>query len=264
MPESHLNEKVNPSHSKNEIFSQLQVPPETPFFVRLDGRRFQVVAQKLRVHKPFDRTLAKCLVAAGKTLFKNSLNPALIYVASDEINVLFVYTMPFNRRVEKINSVLTGIVSSTFSLCALKNFRKSLNISFDSRIVVATREKLIDYLTWRQQDAWRNHNNAYAYWMLRKVGHKPADAARTLKGWKSEKLHDFLFRYGVNLVKTPAWQRRGILIYRQPYQKRLTNVTVTRWRTRENWYTPMFLSQKGREVIQNILEWAKPHIIQKE
>jgi len=259
MPESYWNETANQSQAKNEIFSQLQVPFETPFFVRLNGRRFQAVAEKFHADKPFDRIFAKCLVEAGKALFQNSLNPTLIYVASDEINVLFVYTAPFNRRVEKINSVLAGIVSSAFSLCTLKSFRKPIVTGFDSRIIVAARERLIDYLTWRQQDAWRNHNNAYAYWMLRKLGHKPAEAAKTLKGWKSEKLHEFLFKRGITLAKTPAWQRRGILIYKQPYQKRLTNVKTTRWRTKENWNLPMFSSHEGKDLIQSILEWAKPH-----
>jgi len=264
MPESYWNEASNTNEVKNEIFSQLQVPSETPFFVRLDGRRFQAVAEKLHVDKPFDQTFAKCLVAAGRTLFKDSLNPALIYVASDEINVLFVYTVPFNRRVEKINSVLAGVVSSAFSLCILKGLRKSLTASFDSRVVVTTREKLVDYLIWRQQDAWRNHNNAYAYWILRKLGHNSSEAATMLKGWKSEELHEFLFQHGVNLTKTPAWQRRGILIYRQPYQKHLADATVTRWRTKENWHLPIFTSQEGNPLIQGVLEWAKPHKIKKE
>jgi len=265
MPESYWNEASNTSQVKNEIFSLLQVPFETPFFARLNGRRFQAVAEKLHMDKPFDRAFAKCLVAAGKALFQNSLNPALIYVASDEINALFAYTVPFNRRVEKINSVLAGIVSSAFSLCTLKSCRKSLTTSFDSRIIVTTREKLVDYLVWRQQDAWRNHNNAYAYWMMRKLGHKSSKAATTLKGWKSEKLHEFLFQHGVNLAKTPDWQRRGILIYRQPYQKCLADATVViRWCTKENWKLPMFTSQEGKDLIQNILEWAKPHKIKEE
>jgi len=264
MPESYWNETANTNQTKNEIFSQLQAPSETPFFVRLDGRRFQAVAEKLKADKPFDRNFAKCLVASGKTLFQNNLNPALIYMASDEINALFVYTAPFNRRVEKINSVLSGIVSSAFSLCALKSFKKSLFVGFDSRIIVTTREKLVGYLVWRQQDAWRNHNNAYAYWTLRKIGHKPAEATKMLKGIKSEKLHEFLFQQGVNLAKTPAWQRRGILISKQPYRKRLTGVAAIRWRIKENWNLPMFTSHEGKELIRNILEWSKPHKTQKE
>jgi len=220
---------------------------------------FKLSQKNFKPTKPSTKTFAKCLVVAGKALFLNGLNPALVYVASDEINALFVYTAPFNRRVEKINSVLAGKVSSAFSLCALERFKKPLTVSFDSRIAVATREKLVDYLIWRQQDTWRNHNNAYAYWMLHKLNHKPAEAAKILKGWKSQKLHEFLFQRGMNLSKTPVWQRRGILIYKQPYQKRLANVTVTRWRTEENWNIPMLSSKEGRKLIQNILEWTKPH-----
>jgi len=39
MPESYSNEE--PPYHRDEIFSQLQVPPGMPFFVRLDGRRFK-------------------------------------------------------------------------------------------------------------------------------------------------------------------------------------------------------------------------------
>lgn len=264
MPESSSNNHTATNHSKNELFSKLQIPPDTPFFVRLNGRRFQKIAQKLHAQKPFDKNFARCLVAAGKTLYQDSLNPTLVYVASDEVNALYAYTAPFNRRLEKINSVLAGTVSSAFSLCARKKYSISLTTSFDSRIIVTTRERLIDYLAWRQQDAWRNHNNAYGYWMLRKLGHKPTEAAEKLKGWKTEKLHEFLFQHGINLAKTPAWQRRGTLIYKQPYQKSLTDTRVTRRRTNENWQLPMLTSNKGKNLIQNILEWAKPHRILKK
>jgi len=264
MPESYWSETSQTNQTKYEIFSHLQVPPELPFLVRLDGRRFQAVAEKLHADKPFDKTFAKCLVAAGKALFQNDLNPALIYAASDEINALFVYTAPFNRRVEKINSVLAGTVSSAFSLFVLKNFKKSITTHFDARIVMVTKATLFDYLIWRQQDLWRNHNNSYAYWMLRKLGRRPSEVAATLKGWKSEELHKFMFQHGVNLTKTPAWQRRGILVYKQPYKKRLADASVTRRRIKENWNIPMFASQEGKDFIQNILEWAKPQQTRKE
>ncbi len=186
MPESSSNNHTATNHSKNELFSKLQIPPDTPFFVRLNGRRFQKITQKLHAQKPFDRTFARCLVTAAKTLYHDTLNPTLVYVASDEINALYAYTAPFDRRVEKINSVLAGTVSSAFSLCALKKYSMSITTGFDSRIIVTTRAKLIDYLAWRQLNAWRNHNNAYGYWMLRKLGHKPADATKKLKGWKTK------------------------------------------------------------------------------
>jgi len=259
MPASYSNDPPSPIQTKSEVFSKLQIPPGTPFFVRLNGRRFQAVSEKLSVEKPFDKKFAKCLVKSAKAIFQENLNPALIYVASDEVNVLFAYGAPFSRRVEKINSVLAGIVSSAFSLNALKLFHKPLAVAFDSRIVIIPRENSVEYLTWRQLEAWRNHNNAYAYWLLRKLGHRPKDAAKTLKGMKTQELHQLLFQHGVNLAKTPAWQRRGVLIHRRPHQKQHKTQTVTRWRVVENWNLPIFSSAEGKAFIQKVMEWAKPH-----
>jgi tRNA(His) 5'-end guanylyltransferase len=250
---------MNPTQTENEVFSKLQIPTDTPFFVRLNGRRFQAVSEKLKAEKPFDKKFTKCLVKAGKAIFQENLNPALIYVASDEINVLFANCAPFNRRVEKINSVLAGIVSSVFALNALRLFKKSLTVAFDSRIIVVPEEKSVNYLTWRQLDAWRNHNNAYAYWLQRKMGHKLKEAAKTLKGLKTDELRQLLLQHGVNLAKTPAWQRRGALVYRCPYRKRRETRMVTRWRVVENWNLPVFSSKEGKAFIQQVVEWHKPY-----
>ena len=256
MRESYWNRSSN--HPKHEIFSQLQVPPDTPFFVRLDGRRFYAISKKVGAEKPFDEKFAKCLVVSARALFKSNFNPALVYVASDEINVLFLYAAPFRRRIEKTNSILAGVVSSAFSLSVVKFFKSPLITAFDSRIIVSSQEKITDYLTWRQRDAWRNHNNAYAYWLFRRNGHKPSEAAKKLKGLKTKDLHEILFRHGINLTQTPAWQRRGILVYREPYQKQAKNHWVTRRQIRENWNLPLFSSKEGQTLIQQILTWAKP------
>jgi len=246
------------NHSKNEVFSQLCIPPDVPFFVRLDGRRFQAVSETMNTEKPFDEKFARCLVASAKVMFQSGFSPALAYVASDEINLLFLYTAPFGRRVEKINSVLASVASSAFSLTAPKLFEKTSVAAFDGRVIVSSLEKIAGYLVWRQRDAWRNHNNAYAYWLLRKTGHKPSEASRMLKGLKTEDIHDLLFSHGVNLAQTPAWQRRGTLIYREPYKKLVENRAVTRRRIRENWNLPLFTSKEGEALIQEILQRAKP------
>ena len=256
MQESYWNRSSN--HPKHEIFSQLQVPPDTPFFARLDGRRFQAISEKVGAEKPFDERFAKCLVASARALFKSNFNPSLVYVASDEMNVLFLHAAPFRRRIEKTNSILAGIASSAFSLSVVKLFKKPLITAFDSRIIVSSQEKITDYLTWRQRDAWRNHNNAYAYWLFRRNGYKPFEAAKKLKGLKTKDLHEMLFRHGINLTQTPAWQRRGILVYKEPYQKQAKNHWVTRRQIRENWNLPLFSSKEGRVLIQQILTWAKP------
>jgi tRNA(His) guanylyltransferase len=248
----------SPNQPKHELFSQLQVPSDTPFFARLDGRRFQAISEKVGADKPFDEKFAKCLIASARASFESNFNPALVYVASDEMNVLFLHTSPFRRRIEKTNSILAGIASSAFSLSVAKLFKKTLITAFDSRITIFSQEKVTDYLTWRQVDAWRNHNNAYAYWLFRRNGYKPSEATKKLKGLKTKDLHKILFSHGINLTQTPAWQRRGILLYRELYQKRVKNHIVIRRQIKENWNLPLFSSKEGKDLIRQILRWTKP------
>jgi len=256
MQESYSNKDA--SYSKHEIFSNLRIPPTTPFFTRLDGRRFKAIAEKIEAKKPFDKRFAKCVVKSARAVYREGFNSTLIYVASDELNLLFLYNTPFRRRVEKINSVLVGIASSTFSSNILKNFGKDLVTTFDSRIIVSSQEKVVEYLEWRQRDAWRNHNNAYAYWLFRKMEPVPTKTAKMLKGLTSKDLHEALFSQGINLAKTPAWQRRGILVHREPYKKQVGSHTVTRRRIKENWELPLFSSETGQTLIKEILERVKP------
>jgi len=101
---------------KHEIFSKTYLPPETPFFIRLDGWKFRKLSEIIKAEKPFDKKFAKCLVSSGRILFKKGFSPALVYVASDELNILFLNAAPFRRRVEKIDSMPASLVSSAFTL----------------------------------------------------------------------------------------------------------------------------------------------------
>jgi tRNA(His) guanylyltransferase len=86
---------------------------------------------------------------------------------------------------------------------------------------------------------------------------KTKSSARMLKGLKIKGLHDLLFHHGVNLTKTPTWQRMGILIYKEPYKKQVENRAVTRRRIQENWSLPLFRSKEGHSLVQQILGWTK-------
>jgi tRNA(His) 5'-end guanylyltransferase len=255
MQEFSLNEFKN--WSKNEVFSGTCIPPENPFFVRLDGWKFKRLSVAVEAEKPFDKNFAKCLVASGKILFKKGFNPALVYIASDEINILFLNAAIFRGRIEKIDSVLAGLASSTFTLSLQKFFKRKVVGAFDSRIVLLKDENIHRYLFWRQINAWRNHNNAYAYWVLRKMGHKPLEISKKLKGLKTEELHEMMFKLGLNLAKTPTWQRKGILIYKHPVLIKVENHAVTRWKVKVNWNPPLFTSKDGIKLIKQILEWTE-------
>ncbi|MEM3770128.1 MAG: hypothetical protein QXG76_02950 [Candidatus Bathyarchaeia archaeon] len=71
---------------------------------------------------------------------------------------------------------------------------------------------------------------------------------------KTEELHEMLFKYGVNLAKTPQWQRRGILIHKKPCQKRIASKSVTQGKITENWNLPLFFSEEGTKLIRRIIE----------
>lgn len=116
-------------------------------FVRLDEWKFRKLSEALGAEKPFDKKFARCMVYSGKVLFKIGLVPLLIYVASDEINVLLIGTLPFNGRVEKIDSIIPSFVSTAFALYANKLFNKSVTVAFDSRIVLALNDmEIVEYL----------------------------------------------------------------------------------------------------------------------
>jgi len=74
-------------------YSDVRVPAG-PFFVRLDGWRFHSLTENLKLKKPFDRLLAECMIEAVKNIFR-LFNPALAYLFSDEISILFPKTNLF-------------------------------------------------------------------------------------------------------------------------------------------------------------------------
>jgi tRNA(His) 5'-end guanylyltransferase len=133
----------------------------------------------LALKNPLTKDLQNVWSNAGRVLFEKGFSPALIYVVSDELDILFLDNVPYSGRVEKIGSVIPSFVSATFTLRLQKTFGKTDNVAFDSRVVIVPSENAVmNYLAWRQTNAWRNHNNAYVYWLFRKMGYKPIEAAK--------------------------------------------------------------------------------------
>jgi len=54
-------------------------------------------------------------------------------------------------------------------------------------------------------------------------------------------IHELVFRKGVNLAKTPAWERRGVLVYRMG------------GKLVQNWDLPLFKSEDGRRLIDQLI-----------
>jgi tRNA(His) 5'-end guanylyltransferase len=236
-----------------EIFSNLATIP--PVFVRLDGRAFHGLTKNFGFAKPFDDRFCSAMVAACRALVaKSGLAPVFAYTFSDEISLYFT-GLPFSGRVEKIDSVAASYAASALTLALAADEP----LAFDARIVQATPETAIEYMTGRQDEAWRNHLNSYCQQALIAEGMDATDAARKLKGLPASELHELMHKRGLNLAKTPAWQRRGILVCKKEEEKAGYNpvtdehVMVTRSRVAEDRDLPLFSTPEGQAFLKKLV-----------
>ena len=116
-------------------------------------------------------------------------------------------------------------------------------------------------------EAWRNHINSYAFYALIRKGYSRSNAAKKLLKMKSDQLHELVFKeLNINLAKTPAWQRRGIVLYWKCIVKESINplsgeiVKTIRRVLTEDWNPPLFSSPEGRNYIENAILMAEKEI----
>lgn len=237
---------------QRELYKDIKALP--PALVRADGRSFKETLSRLNFEKPYDIRFEKAMVSAGRSLIeKSGLAPAWAFTFSDEFNVLFT-ELPFDGRVEKIDSVVGSYLSSALTLAL------SLEepIAFDARVIPLHREEIPRYLEWRQAEAWRNHMQSYGFYTLVKEGISERQASKRMHGMKYEEIHEMMWQRGVNLGETPAWQRKGVFIYKKCIEKegydpiRKEPVTVARTELEEIWDPPLFSSKEGEEFLEKL------------
>lgn len=238
---------------RKEVFSGIRAAP--PVIMRMDGRNFKESLARLGFRRPYDETFARGMVAAAWSLLADSsLGPEWAFVFSDEVSVLF-NELPFDGRVEKLDSVVASYLSSALTL----NLKQDTPLAFDARVIPVHREEIVDYLIGRQSEAWRNHMQSYGFYTLVAEGAGEREAAAKMKGMKFEDIHEMMWQRGVNLNETPGWQRKGVLIYRKPYEKQGLNpltgkvVLVDRTEIVEDWDPPVFATEEGKAFLHTIL-----------
>jgi tRNA(His) guanylyltransferase len=236
-----------------EIFSDLRIFP--PFAIRIDGRRFRLTLDLLKFERPYDKRFANAMADSIELFFMDSgLNPLFAFTFSDEIN-LFFFEIPYNNRIEKINSIIPSFISSALTIKL--DLKKP--IAFDSRIIMLGKEDIYKYLLWRQAETWRNHVSSYGYYTLLKSGLSERNAAVRLKNMKSSSIHELVFQHGINLAATPVWQRCGVLVFKNKYEKigydpiKKMEVRTQRSKIIQEWNTPIFKSEEGKKLIDRII-----------
>ncbi|WP_319581019.1 tRNA(His) guanylyltransferase Thg1 family protein [uncultured Methanospirillum sp.] len=226
-----------------------------PVIVRLDGRAFHQFLARQSLKRPFDDGFSLAMVNVCSSLLTESgFAPLFAYTFSDEISI-YLDELPFEGRVEKLASVIASLASSSLTIA----MKPPSPISFDARIIPVEKGMVTEYLNWRQKEAWRNHINGYSQALLLQDGVGRTEVQRRLNGISARELHEICFQHGVNLAQTPAWERRGIMVYHTQYTKEGYN-PVTQEKTeaiRRMVYVdrdiPVFSSEEGQAFVERIL-----------
>ena len=124
-----------------EVYSSLRVPKNSKIIVRLDGRSFHKLARDLNLVKPYDENFYRVISEVCRDLFEE-FSAEFVYTFSDEISLL-LDKIPFDGRVEKINSVMASFTSSSFVMHYDTQFKKPP--AFDSRIIPINDVDILNY-----------------------------------------------------------------------------------------------------------------------
>jgi tRNA(His) 5'-end guanylyltransferase len=196
------------------------VLPGIHIVARIDGRGFTRLTKEVHnFEAPFDERFRDHMLATVEHLMNCGFRIIYGYTQSDEISLLFhLDENSFGRKTRKINSILAGEASAKFSVLL------GAVATFDCRVSeLPTIEHVRDYFRWRHEDAHRNALSAHSYWMLRKAGRGVNEATNELLGMSVAEKNELLFQAGINFNDLPAWQKRGVGIYWETYEKLGTN-----------------------------------------
>jgi tRNA(His) guanylyltransferase len=244
-------EEFEASQRAREWFHSLVLMPGAWTVLRVDGRSFSRFTEQ-RFDKPFDLRFSELMVEAARALL-TELGARYAYTESDEISVLLDPAAEiFGRGVEKLVSISASITSAAFTHAAGEPAH------FDSRVWIgSTATDVLDYFSWRQSDAHRSALNGWCYWTLRKAGQSREQATKALEGANASAKNELLYRHGVNFNEVPAWQRRGVGLWWETYERpgydpvREVPVTATRRRVREERELPM--KEPYREFLADLI-----------
>jgi tRNA(His) guanylyltransferase len=204
-----------------ETAHDLCVLPGLQMVARLDGRSFTHLTKEAHSFEaPFDSRFRDLMGDTTEYLMANcGFNVIYGYTESDEISLLFrLEENSFGRKLRKLNSILAGEASAKFSLLL------GALACFDCRISqLPSLDLVVDYFRWRNEDANRNALNAHCYWLRRKQGQGVSEATASLQGMSVADNNELLFRHGINFNDLPSWQKRGVGLYWEGYDRPAVN-----------------------------------------
>ena len=192
------------------------VPADVYMVARLDGRGFtRLTKEILDLEAPFDVRFRDLMLTTVEHLMDCGFKVLYGFSESDEISLLLdPNETAFGRKVRKYVSILAGEASGKLSLLLGRV------AVLDARISqLSSPQLVVDYFRWRQEDARRNALNGYCYWEQRKRGASVRQATTTLERMPVQDKLSLLSGYGVDFDAIPAWQRHGIGVFWESYEK---------------------------------------------
>lgn len=234
-----------------EVYSSLKVPKNSKIIIRLDGRSFHKLASDLNLVKPYDDNFYRVFAKVCEDLFKE-FSPLFVYAFSDEISLLFD-KVPFDGRLEKLDSVIASFTSSSFVINYDANFKKPP--AFDARVIPISDEDILPYFKWRQDESWRNCVNSHGIYYL-KTKYSNNEANDKINGMNISDIHELLFENDINLNDIETYKKRGIGIYRKNKKvigfnkKENKNQTSYRSYVYTDWELPIFTQEFFDKVIE--------------
>jgi tRNA(His) guanylyltransferase len=237
-----------------ETASDICVMPGIYMAARIDGRNFtRLTKEKHQFESPYDLRFRDYMVETVEHMMLCGFRVIYGYTQSDEISLLFHRDEnTFERKLRKYNSVLAGEASAKLSLLL-----GDLAV-FDCRISqLPTEDLVVDYFRWRNEDAHRNALNAHCYWLLRRQGQSVSQATTALLKQSVAQKNELLFNNGINFNDLPNWQKRGIGLFWEVYEKAgvnpLTNEAVISERRRIHVDYDLPMKDKYDSYIRKLL-----------
>ena len=233
-----LDKKMRVFETANDCY----VLPKIYIVARIDGRCFTRLTKEIQSFEvPYDIKFRDMMVETVKHLMQCGFKIVYGYTQSDEISLLFdLDDVTFQRKERKLNSILAAEASAKFSLLL------GCLATFDCRICQLPNKNLvIDYFRWRNEDAHRNSLNSHCYWCARKEGESATSATSKFEQMSVASKNEFLFQKGINFNDLPNWQKRGIGVYWENYEKQGLDlktgelVNAVRRRLRVDYELPM-------------------------
>lgn len=188
--------------------------PEVHVVLRLEGDRFGRLRARedLHLESPFDPRFGKWMLQVAAGVLGDYPQARVAFVGGDEISILF------GRGAEGFGP---GGFRFAIRVAGQATGRLSLLVgevaTFLPRLYqLPSDDWAVRYFLWRQSELVAYALDRYCRVTLARSGLDEAAGRRVLTGLSIDEKREVLSEHGIDIDATPAWHRRGVLVWRKP------------------------------------------------